>query len=214
MEYAKQCMNMRMGNTRYSAEPGVSRHTEATGLTPEVAPCTSPYKHSGGIVPRPRCGRQVCLLPTRIVLSYLTNLATSAQPGSGLIAHVLPTGLSQRGYIEGLRRDHLKVRCAPGPGSGRAGRFPLPTGYHRQPGPGASLRNVSPAEVPQRSQASRSPNLARAAAVSCVRRAGCRSSRSGRPGAGWPTEISGGLTAPTVAEGTAGPLLPASIPPS
>jgi len=94
MEYAKQCMNMRMGNTRYSAEPGVSRHTEATGLTPEVAPCTSPYKHSGGIVPRPRRGRQVCLLPTRIVLSYLTNLAHLSDHSAAQLGHDRPQGAS------------------------------------------------------------------------------------------------------------------------
>jgi hypothetical protein len=49
----------------------------------------------------------------------------------------------------------------------------------------------------------RLPSLARVAAVSCVRRAGCGSSRW-RPGAGWPTGLRRDLTAPAV--GTAAAL--------
>jgi len=75
----------------------------------------------------------------------------------------------------------------------------------------AASNGMQPASsmTSSRQRSRRMPSLARAAAVSCVRRAGCRSSRSGRLGAGWSTGLPRDLTVPavrTAALGGAGAL--------
>src|SRR5215467_13339101 len=129
---------------------------------------------------------KVCPLPTRIVLSYLTDLAHHGdhlggwkmitQRGAG---RRQPAGRVPRFMQTPAVVTHLKVRCARPDSSVRADASCL-SRYTAHRSPGAPLRNVSTTIVPERSQARRTADtrviisayrtekLERITRVSCV----------------------------------------------
>ena len=115
--------------------PDGHRHHVTRG---ELAEHKCQTSHGESADPSRRSGTEVCPLPTRIVLSYLTDLARriTTQSGWGMITHRAPAGDSKRGLVPpGDTRPAIvtyrKAGCAP---PRRPGQRPdaLPPGDNSQ----------------------------------------------------------------------------------
>ena len=121
--------------TTSQTRPDGHRHHVTRG---ELAEHKCQTSHGESADPSRRSGTEVCPLPTRIVLSYLTDLARriTTQSGWGMITHRAPAGDSKRGLVPpGDTRPAIvtyrKAGCAP---PRRPGQRPdaLPPGDNSQ----------------------------------------------------------------------------------
>ena len=129
---------------------------------PTCSPVTHPFGHQlpGSL---PQRIAEVCPLPTRIALSYLTDLARdrdrrAARPGrecSQGAGRLPPAGGSVGRHIRPAVATvtYLKFAARSGPGLRVSKPAPAASWLRQPAGPGVLLRSASTVEVPERSPA-------------------------------------------------------------